>query len=136
MPGPSRWMIRLSFCHLMLGFTFGALMLINKAVDVHPMIWILLPLHIETLFWGFIIQFTMGTAYWMLPRYLKGADRGNPRLPWLMTGLLNSGILLYLAGNITAAGSLLLITGRSLELMSVGMFIYLHWSRITSYRNN
>lgn len=136
MPRPSRWMIRISLCYLMLGFTFGMLLLINKAVDIHPAIWILLPLHVETLFWGFIIQFTMGTAYWILPRYLEGAERGRTGLSWAMAGLLNLGILLYLAGTVTTVGTFFLITGRSLELVAVGMFVYLHWGRIATYRNN
>jgi len=34
-----------------------------------------LPIHIEVLIFGWIIQFTLGTAYWILPRFLQAPQR-------------------------------------------------------------
>ena len=47
MPRPSVWLIRSALVYLATGFTFGALMLSNKGLRVDPMLWRLLPAHIE-----------------------------------------------------------------------------------------
>lgn len=132
MPVQSRWMIRLSFVYLMIGVILGAIMLIHKAFPLHPMVWVLLPVHIQMLIWGWIIQFTLGTAYWILPRFLKGAARGNYLLSWMMILALNAGICLNLAG-IGFDQRLLDITGLLLQATAVGLFVLLHWKRVTSY---
>jgi len=133
MPAPSRWMIRAAIIYLITGFLFGTLMLIGKGISDLSFLWKLLPLHIEILIFGWIIQFTMGTAYWILPRYLEGPARGNPHLPKIMVVLFNSGILVNLATalDLIPAGGYL--WGRLLEVGAVGIFIFLHWGRAVSY---
>lgn len=132
MPVQSRWMIRLSFIYLMVGVTLGAVMLIHKAFPLHPAMWLILPVHIQLLIWGWIIQFTLGTAYWILPRYLKGASRGNEAFSWLIIITLNMGILLNLLSFILGI-PLLGETGLILQTISVALFVLLHWQRVTSY---
>lgn len=132
MPAQSRWMIRLSFVYLTIGVILGAAMLIHKAFPIHPMIWVLLPVHIQVLIWGWIIQFTLGTAYWILPRFLKGEARGNTRLSWTMVLALNTGICLNLAG-IGFDERVLDIGGLLLQVVAVGLFVFLHWKRATSF---
>ncbi|HLV45033.1 MAG TPA: hypothetical protein VKY39_08745, partial [Aggregatilineales bacterium] len=63
MPRLSVWMVRASLLYLGLGFTFGALMLANKGVPLHPRLWALLPLHAEMLLVGWAIQLAMGVAF-------------------------------------------------------------------------
>ena len=136
MPAPSRWMIRFSLFYLLAGFTIGALILIAKAYPVYSEVWMLLSVHIEILIFGFIIQFTMGTAYWILPRFLEGEPRGKVFWSKGMVGLLNTGIVLnifYYLGLISEWGILI---GRFLEVTSVILFIALHWNRAVSYRGN
>ncbi len=56
MPRLSQWIIRTAFIYLLLGFTFGALLLAHKGVPLHPALWSWLPAHIEFLLMGWIVQ--------------------------------------------------------------------------------
>ena len=49
MPRLSRWMIRAAFAYLLLGFTFGALLLAHKVMPLHSGLWAWRPAHIEFL---------------------------------------------------------------------------------------
>ncbi|SMO54664.1 hypothetical protein [Gracilimonas mengyeensis] len=132
MPLISRWMIRLSLVYLLLGLTAGSLMLINKAWMVHPLLWAALPAHIEWMIFGWIIQFTLGTAYWILPRFLDSKSRGNEPMAWTMLLSLNLGIWFIIADGfslIPYAG----LSGRVLETLGVVLFALLHWKRIVTY---
>lgn len=132
MPFPSRLMLRLSLCYFLAAFTLGAVMLAHKAWPIHTAVWSLLPLHIEFALFGWIIQFTMGTAYWILPRYLEGPPRGSGRAARAMVGLLNAGIL-AVAASAFWDQPLLEPAGRLMELAAVGIFVALHWKRVISY---
>src|SRR5690554_1237704 len=102
----SRWMIRFSLIYLVAGISMGALMLINKAYILHPAIWMLLPIHIEFLLFGWIIQLTLGVAYWILPRFMTKLPRGNDHLAHCMAILLNTGILLVALSHINVLPNL------------------------------
>jgi cbb3-type cytochrome oxidase subunit 1 len=134
MPTPSRWMVRLSFVYLLLGILMGALMLIQKAYILHPAIWVLLPIHIEVTIFGWIIQLTLGTAYYMLPRFLEGPPRGDSTLAYVMITSLNLGIIFVIANSLLSFDLPLGLTGRIFELAAVGLFVALHWNRIVTYR--
>jgi len=136
MPLISRWMIRCSFIYLFLGVGTGAFMLIQKAYPIHPSVWQLLPIHIEMLIFGWIIQFTLGTAYWMLPRFLEGPQRGPRWAAFMMAIILNIGILLTLADDIILTELPVQRSGRALELLAVLIFVSLHWNRIVTYRKS
>ncbi|WP_142715720.1 cbb3-type cytochrome c oxidase subunit I [Fodinibius sediminis] len=135
MPAPSRWLIRSAYTCLLVGMIVGAVMLVHKAYPLHPAIWSLLPVHIELLVVGWIVQFTMGTAYWILPRYLKDSSRGNARLARLMFLLLNIGIVVVIADRLIVSTLPLAIMGRLCEVAAVVLFISLHWQRIVTYNN-
>ncbi|MCW9707303.1 cbb3-type cytochrome c oxidase subunit I [Fodinibius salsisoli] len=134
MPAPSRWMIRCSLLYLLTGFAIGAAMLISKAYPVYPQVWQLLPVHIEIAIFGWIIQFTMGTAYWILPRYLKTGGRGNSMLAKSMVVLFNTGILLNVISYLQFLPEEAVFWGRLSEVGAVGLFVILHWNRVVSYR--
>lgn len=136
MPLTSRILIRCSLIYLLMAMLLGTVILIHKAWPLHPAVWQLLPLHIEMAIFGWIIQFTLGTAYWMLPRLIKGPQRGPRRMAFVMVVALNLGILLNLAGALTFYSQLFGFLGRFLELLSVLLFIGLHWKRITTYRSS
>lgn len=133
MPTPSRWMIKASMLYMLIGFSIGALILISKAYPAYSSVWSLLSIHIEVSIFGWIIQLTMGTAYWILPRYLKTKSRGNPKLAMLMVGMLNAGILINVASYLDFISSSGPILGRLLEVGAVVLFIGLHWNRAVSY---
>lgn len=134
MPTPSRWMIRCSLFYLLMGFAIGALMLTAKAYPAYSRFWMLLSVHIEVLIFGFIIQFTMGTAYWILPRFLKGPPRGQARWAKRMVIVFNSGIILNLLTYLNIIEGWGTGAGRMLEVFAAIIFITLHWHRAVSYR--
>lgn len=132
MPLISRLMIKLSLLYLLMGVSLGALMLINKAWLISPILWFVLPIHIEFLIFGWIIQFTLGVAYWILPRFLETKGRGSAKRAWLMVFFLNTGIgLVAFSGY--GLGSTFALTGRIFELLAVLLFISLHWKRVVTY---
>src|SRR5690554_3877416 len=67
-PATSIHMLRLSLIWLLVAFTSGSLLLLNKAMGFHPALWALLLVHMEAAIFGWILQFVMATAYWMFPR--------------------------------------------------------------------
>lgn len=133
MPRVSVWMIRMSFSYLAFGVSIGTLLLISKSLGIASFAWNLLPIHIEFLIFGWIIQFTLGTAYWILPRYLKAKGRGKSFPAILMVVFLNMGILLVVLSALKQDYSFFGLIGRFLQLISVALFIKLHWKRIISY---
>jgi len=134
MPAQSVWMIRLSLVYLAITISMGGLLLIHKAISIHPAVWGLLPVHFELAIWGWMVQFVMGTAYWMFPRFLKGEPRGNSNIATLMATLFNGGLFLLLISIFDVYSSFLAPAGRGLLLISVTLFAALIWNRIVSYR--
>ena len=67
MPKLTIWFIRTALIYLLLGFTVGGVLLTQKGINLFPKIWILLPVHIEWMFIGWIFQLAMGVAFWILP---------------------------------------------------------------------
>lgn len=102
MPRLSVLGIRLALVYFLLGITFGAILLINKAMPLHPALWALLPLHIEFLLLGWVVQLVFAVAYWIFPRFIQEPKRGNPRLAWAALALLNLSILMLAAGSLSA----------------------------------
>lgn len=136
MPLISRIMIRLSLVYLSGGVILGGLMLASKAVPFYPEIWGFLPVHIELLIFGWIIQFTMGTAYWIFPRFLMDRPRGPRTRPIMMVIMLNLGIWLSITGDLTLFPDILSGIGKLLQVLAVVIFVSLHWKRITTYRKH
>lgn len=131
----SQLMIKLSFVYLLMGAALGMLMLLSKAFVLHPVIWALFSIHIEVMIFGWIIQFTLGMAYWILPRYLEGEARGNTTLANLMILSMNAGIWLMIGVELSFLPETIRIAARSLELLAVILFIRLHWNRIATYKH-
>jgi hypothetical protein len=130
MPRLSVWFIRTALLHFLLGFTFGMLLLMNKGVLISPLLWRLLPLHIEMLFVGWTIQLAMGVAFWILPRLIFGPPRGNERLLWIVYALLNSGVLLAGLGQILNWPTSIVLAGRVCEALAVFGFVSQAWLRV------
>lgn len=135
MPVQSVWMIRLSLMHLLIAVIIGGLLLIHKTTPLHPGIWALLPVHFELAIWGWLVQFVMGTAYWMFPRHLTGEARGGTNRSWIMIVLFNSGTLLLVTGYFLPEISYIPLIARFSVLLSILLFISLMWKRVVTYRN-
>lgn len=135
MPLPSRWMIKLALVYMIAGFAIGAAMLFAKGYPAYSRLFILLPIHIEISIFGWIVQLTMGTAYWILPRYLEDHSRGSAWLAKLMIVVFNGGILLNVLTYLNVIPKQGTLVGRLMEVAAVIMFVALHWNRAVSYRS-
>lgn len=132
MPRLSVCLVRASLIYLLVGFTLGGLMLANKGILISPMIWSFLPLHMEFAFVGWMIQLAMGIAFWILPRFNKGAPRGNERLVWLAFVLVNLGIF-FVTLDYFFGLPWLTFAGRATEVFGLLSFIIGHWRRIKPF---
>lgn len=128
MPKLSVWFIRAALICLCLGFTVGGLLLWNKGMSLHPMLWLLLPAHMEFLLVGWMVQLALGVAFWILPRWQS--SRGDTRPAWLALFLLNAGVLLVACAPFVNAFGWLQPTGRLLEAVAVASFAIHAWPRV------
>lgn len=128
MPRLSIVYIRVALIYLAAGFTLGALLLWNKGLPVHPLVWRLLPAHIEFLLMGWTVQLTLGVAFWILPRFRS--SRGDTRPAWLAFWLLNLGICLVCAAPLPGVPTSALLWGRMAEASAAAAFAVHAWPRI------
>jgi hypothetical protein len=87
--------IRLGLCWLVLGIAAGALMLNDDVLPGYWKLW-LSPTHAHVLLVGWFFQFTLGVAYWLLPRK-RSPERPagyNERLGFAALALINVGLAL------------------------------------------
>jgi hypothetical protein len=131
MPTLSTYFIRAALIYLGLGFTFGALMLWNKGAPLHPMLWRLLPAHIEFLLLGWTVQLAMGVAFWILPRFQR--SRGNTTPAWIAFWLLNGGVLLVGLGPLVGAPAAVTLAGRLAQLAAAAAFAIHAWPRVKPF---
>lgn len=129
MPRLSVWFIRASLVYLAVGFTFGALMLANKGLAFNLHLDHLLPVHMEFLLVGWMMQLALGVAYWILPRYVKDLPRGNETMAWLSLIFLNTGILMMTMNTVFNVTWFMLI-GRVFEAVSALTFLLVAWRRV------
>jgi hypothetical protein len=132
MPRLSVYFIRASLIYLLFGFTFGGLLLANKGFLISPAVWMLLPMHIEFDLMGWLVQLAMGVAFWILPRFSRGALRGNERLSWFAFVFINVGILSVASAGVFRA-QWLTLTGRVLEVLALVLFAVGNWRRIKAH---
>lgn len=136
MPRLSVWFVRAALLHLAMGFTFGALLLWNKAlpfgalggVQMSAWTWRLLPAHMELLLVGWTVQFALGMAYWILPRW--HSQRGDVRPAWAAFCLLNMGVLMVAAAAFAPALTWGPALGRALEVAAAAAFALHAWPRV------
>lgn len=132
MPRLSIYIIRASLIYLLAGMTLGALLLTQKAVPLSPALWRLLPLHIEFVLMGWIVQLVVGVSFWMLPR-LPGNVRQHEQLVWIGFICLNIGILLVGVEPFFPALSFLGLGGRLSELVAIVLYISHVWRRVRPF---
>lgn len=132
MPRLSTWMIRCSLLCLLLGSALGAVRLggVPSGSSRLPQ---LRAAHLDLVLFGWLVQFVIGVAYWILPRRASRPERG-PVLPgWSAFVLFQGGLVLTLAGS--AAGPLhaLAPAGRMLLAGAALLFVLLLFPRIKPF---
>ncbi len=132
MPRLSVWYLRAALLHLATGFTFGALLLWNKALpfgaQAGALIWRLLPAHMELLLVGWTVQLALGVAFWILPRWQS--QRGDVRPAWAAFFLLNTGVLIVAVAAFAPAADWAPALGRALEAAAAAAFAVHAWPRV------
>jgi hypothetical protein len=127
MPRLSVWFVRASLIYLLLGFTFGALLLAQKGISFYPAVWSLFPIHMDFLLIGWFAQLAMGVAFWILPRFGDGPPRGNVNLIWMSFALINLGLLFSVLRLWFPAA---LLIGRAAEAGAGFLFAIGLWRRV------
>ena len=130
MPRLSVWLIRFSLAYLALGFTFGSLLLFHKGIPLHPLLWRLLPAHIEFVLFGWTAQLAMGMAFWILPRFPSPPVRGDETLASAAFFLVNLGVWLLALAPFSSASAWLAFSGRLAEAGGVLAFALHAWPRV------
>lgn len=129
MPKLSVWLIRAALIYMGVGFLFGALILYHKGIPIYDWAWRLLNPHIELMIFGWMMQFVMGVAFWILPRFTGENRYGRTGAGWWSFGLFNSGVLLTAIGTWFAHDGLSLL-GRCAMLPAVILFVFVLWPRV------
>ena len=126
----SVWPVRTAFLYLGVGFFIGALMLFEKGAPIDPAFLRLLPMHVEFVLFGWILQLAMGVAFWILPRFSREPRYGSQRLGWIAYLLLNIGVLSAGVGQWLNAPPIIPLLGRIAEALAVVFFALHAWPRV------
>ncbi len=132
MPRLSIYIIRASLIYLLVGMTIGALLLTQKALPFSTTLWRLLPMHIEFVLFGWIVQLVIGVSFWMLPR-LPGNVRQHEQWVWVGFIWLNIGILLVSAEPFFPNLPYLALVGRVSELLAIALYVFHIWRRVRPF---
>jgi heme/copper-type cytochrome/quinol oxidase subunit 1 len=130
-PRLSVWMIRTALLALTAGATLGALLLAAPGI-AGVIRW--RPLHAELLLVGWTVQLAFGVAYWILPRFRSGPERGPEALGWAAFALVNLGILLVGLGRSVAGWEMAALAGRGAEGLAALAFAAHAWPRVKPFR--
>lgn len=132
MPRLSQYFVKSALICLLLGFVIGGLLLAVKAGLGDGRVWLWFSAHIALLLNGWLIQLTLGVAYWILPRILAG-DRGRIRWAWASFFCLQAGLVLTvlsLAQIIWPDAQYALAPGAALQALAILLFAVHAWPRI------
>jgi len=130
-PRLSVWMIRTALLALTAGATLGALMLAAPGTAGVAR-W--RPLHAELLLVGWTVQLAFGVAYWILPRFRSGPERGPESFGWAAFVLVNVGVLLVGVGRSAAGAEMWALAGRAAEGLAAAAFVAQAWPRVKPFR--
>lgn len=131
MPRLSIWMVRAALLALAAGAALGAALLADPGM-VGGVRW--RPLHAELLTVGWTVQLAFGVAYWILPRFRSGRERGREELGWAAFVLVNAGVVLVGIGRSVAGAESWALAGRSAEALAVLAFAAQAWPRVKPFR--
>jgi hypothetical protein len=127
MPPLSVWMVRLSLFALVLGALAGALLL-GGLPPIQPHSAIIRQVHLDLMLFGWLVQFVLGVAYWILPRHAAGPERGPAAVAWGAFAVFQLGLAVALAGQIFQLSGVA-PAGRVLVGVATLSFLGLLWGR-------
>jgi len=130
MPRLSVWLVRSALCYLAIGVLAGAVLLVNRGVFLGAWVGRLLPIHIEFLLMGWAVQLALGVAFWILPRFRTGAERGREGFAWLSYGLLNTGVVAAAVGQAAGLPPAVPLLGHTAEALAAAAFSLHAWPRV------
>lgn len=131
-------MLRAALCWLVAGAAAGLTMMADRWVSGAWRAWFA-PTHGHMLFVGWFLQFTLGVAYWLLPRTRTPVQPLGYRERWGFAAMaaLNTGLALRVvtepitrAGHDTPALDLVLVCSGALQLAAVALFASQLWPRL------
>jgi hypothetical protein len=126
-------LVRSALVWLAAGAAMGALLLGAKAVPMPTGVFRLFSLHAEALLIGWMVQFAMGVAWWILPKYPRLPERGPAGPIWATWLLLNAGVLLAGIGRSLGAPEATVVAGRIAELLGAIAFAAAAWPRVKAF---
>jgi cbb3-type cytochrome oxidase subunit 1 len=133
MPRLSVWMIRAALLALALGTALGAVLLAAPGLGGGGLLrWRLL--HAELVVVGWTVQLALGVAYWILPRFRQGRERGREELGWAAFVLVNLGVLVAGIGGSVGDGGGWTLAGRGAEVLAALAFAAQAWPRVKPFR--
>jgi hypothetical protein len=113
-PKASRYLIKLSFLYFLTGGVIGLFILWSKVDTAYNWAWQWFSIHLDYMLFGWFLQFALGVAYWILPRYMTKPVRGPEQPVWLGMYMLNIGLLAITLGPFFLRNLNLLFPGRIL----------------------
>ena len=96
MPVVVRWYLRTALVMFVLALLVGVIQ--NLGGILHSFTDSLTPVYFHLLMVGWVTQFIVGVALWMLPRYSPEKPRGIETFSWATYILLNAGLLVRVFG--------------------------------------
>lgn len=131
-------MVRCSLIWLLAGVVIGALMLVDRGIPGDWRLW-MAPSHGHMLFVGWLVQFALGVAYWLMPRKRSTERPLGYRERWalLAAWALNVGLALRVlaeplerTGHGNALTLALLGGSAALQVTAIAHFVGQLWPRI------
>ncbi|MDX9850668.1 MAG: hypothetical protein RBT01_09195 [Anaerolineaceae bacterium] len=92
MPLIVRWYLRTALAMFILALLVGLVQNLSSLFSFLPSGFV--PVYFHLLMVGWVTQFILGVALWMLPKYSMEKPRGNETLSWAAYILLNVGLLM------------------------------------------
>jgi len=126
-------LVRTALCWLAAGVAMGALLLASKAAPLPAGVLRLFHVHSEAVLIGWMAQFAMGVAWWILPKYPRLPERGPGAPIWAAWLLLNAGVLLAGAGRSLGASDGVVMAGRAAELLAAAVFAAAALPRVKAF---
>jgi hypothetical protein len=99
----TRAFVRTAFVNLMVGTLLFAIGLVVDALGFDPRLAVLRYPAIHLIVVGWLTQLIIGVAIWLFPLPENPGSAWTNRLGWIGFGLLNSGLVLRLAGEVGPA---------------------------------